>query len=123
MRPLGKIRNPLVVILLMLVTFGIYGIFYYYFTFEELHRFRGQGWSGGLALVFILIPIVNVVSVAIPWLIPAYVGRAFVETGQQRPISGLSGFWIFVPFVGGIIWLCVVQGKLNGFWQTQGVVA
>ena len=75
-----------------------------------------------MAVVFMLVPIVNVVSIAIPWLLPAYVGRAYVETGQPRMISGLSGFWIFVPFVGGIIWLCVVQSKLNDLWRSQGAV-
>lgn len=117
---IGKPRNALVVLLLSIITLGIYGIVWYYLTFHELKRFRGEGWSGGLALVFILVPFVNIVSIAIPWLLPAYVGRAFVESGQQRPISGLSGFWIFVPFIGGLIWFFVVQGKLNQLWRSQG---
>ena len=119
MNPVGKVRSPLVVILLMLVTLGIYGFFYYYYTFGELHRFRKQGWTGGLALIFLLVPFLNIIGIAIIWLLPAYVGRAYVESGQTRPISGLSGFWIFVPFIGGIIWLCVVQGKLNALWESQ----
>ncbi len=118
MRPLGKIRSPIVVILLMIITFGIYSFFYYGFTFGELNRWRGQGWTGTMAVLFMFIPILNVVHI---WLLPAYVGRAYAESGQQKPITGLSGFWIFVPFVGGIIWICVVQGALNNFWRSQGV--
>lgn len=116
-KPIGKIRNPLVVLVLFIVTFGIYSIFYYYFTFEELKNHRGQGWSGVMFLVIFFIPVLNLALIAIPWLLPAYVGRMYAEDNQEKPITGLAGFWVFLPIIGGIIWLFRVQGCLNRFWQ------
>jgi hypothetical protein len=117
-RPVGTCRSPGIVILLFLVTFGIYPLIWYYSTFNELHRYRGQGWSGGMYLLFqFLFPFP---LVAMPWLIPAYVGRMYAEDNRQRPIDGNSGWWLFVPFAGVFIWILKVQGALNDFWQSKG---
>ena len=35
MRPIGKVRSPLVVILLSIITFGIYAIYWHYEMFKE----------------------------------------------------------------------------------------
>lgn len=42
-KPVGKIRSPGGVFLSMICTFGLYGMYYHYCTFDELHRWRGQG--------------------------------------------------------------------------------
>lgn len=116
-RPPGKVRSPLTVILLSIVTLGIYSIVYYYCTFEELRNYRGQGWSGLLYLIFQFffpIPLIGM-----PWLLPAYVGRLYAEDGQPKPITGLSGFWVFLPILGPFIWLFSWQGRLNEFWERK----
>jgi hypothetical protein len=106
------------VILLFLVTCGIYPMIWYYSTFNEMHNYRGQGWSGGTYLLFqFLFPFP---LIAMPWLIPAYVGRMYEESGQQKPIDGMSGFWIFVPIAGIFLWIAKVQGALNEFWAARG---
>lgn len=119
-KPIGKVRNPLVVILLSIITLGIYYIFYLYFTFEEIKNWRGQGWSGALYLLFqfVLFPVL----IVLPWLLPAYVGRMYQEDNQVKTISGLTGFWIFLPLLGGIIWLFRVQNSLNRFWIGKGAI-
>ena len=117
-KPIGKVRNPWSVLILSIITFGIYGIIYMYKTFDEMKNWRGQGWSGTLYLVFQIIfppPII-----ALPWLLPAYVGRMYAEDGKEKPITGLAGFWVFVPFIGGIILLFKVQNRLNEFWKSKG---
>ena len=45
------------------------------------------------------------------------------EDGQHPPVSGMSGFWAFIPYVGGIIWFVKVQGALNRYWESKGVPA
>jgi hypothetical protein len=119
----GKVRNPWLVLLFTILTLGIYAIYYYYCTFEELKNWRGQGWSGGTYLIFALVPLVNVVSIAVPWLLPAYIGRMFAEDGQAKPITGLSGCWIFLPLIGAIILLVSVQNNLNKFWISKKATA
>jgi hypothetical protein len=120
-RPVGKERSPVAVILLAIVTLGIYAIIYNYCTFEELKNWRGQGWSGMLYLLFqFLFPFP---LIALPWLVPAYVGRMYAEDRQEKPISGLTGFWPFLPIIGSIVWLVKVQNNLNRFWQLKSLPA
>ena len=117
MKPLGKVRNPISVILLCIVTLGIYQIFYLYCTFQELRNYRNQGWSGVLYLVFqFLFPFP---LIAIPWLVPAYVGRLYAEDGLAKPITGYAGFWMLLPILGPLVWLFKVQGLLNEFWEQK----
>ncbi|MCD4657383.1 MAG: DUF4234 domain-containing protein [Planctomycetes bacterium] len=40
MGPVGKIRNPIVILLLSIITFGIYAIVWYIMSFVELKAFR-----------------------------------------------------------------------------------
>jgi hypothetical protein len=117
-RPIGKCRSAGMVILLFLVTFGIYPIIWYYSTYNEMNRWRGQGWSGGLYLLFqFLFPFPLIAS---PWLIPAYVGRMYAEDNRPKPITGNTGFWIFCPIVGVFVWIVKIQNALNEFWASKG---
>lgn len=118
-RPVGKVRSPIAVLLLTFFTLGIYWIVYTYSTLEELRNWRGQGWSGVLYLLFLLL--FGLPLIALPWLIPAYVGRMYAEEGRAKPITGLSGFWVFLPLLGGVVWVFVIQNRLNGFWQSVSV--
>lgn len=120
-KPLGKIRNPLTAILLTIVTLGIYAVVWNYSTFEELKNYRGQGWSGMLYLLFqFLFPFP---LLALPWLMPAYVGNLYAEDGRVKPINGLTGFWLFLPIIGAVVWFFKMQGNLNEFWTSKRAIA
>ena len=113
-RPIGRQRGILFVILMSIFTLGIYSIYWYYTSFEMLKNYRKQGVNGivGTLLAFVIVSI---------FLLPAYVGRMYNEDGKQdNPVSGLSGFWVLVPYVGSIIWLYKVQTALNQFWASKG---
>ncbi|MBF6556365.1 MAG: DUF4234 domain-containing protein [Acidimicrobiales bacterium] len=113
----GKIRSPVVVILLSLVTIGIYGLYWQYATFKEMKAYSGEGIGGGLGLLFaILLGVVNV------FLMPHEVGNLYVKEGKEAPVSALTGFWVLIPIVGGIIWVVKVQGRLNEVWEEHGAV-
>ena len=113
----GKIRSPVVVILLSLVTTGIYGLYWQYATFKEMKAYAGEGIGGGLGLLFaFLLGIVNV------FLMPHEVGNLYVREGKEAPVSALTGFWVLIPIVGGIIWVVKVQGRLNEVWEEHGAV-
>lgn len=121
-RPLGKIRDTSTVIILSLVTFGIYQIIWLYGSFEGMKNYRQQGWGGGTYLLFQFVPILHLVTVAVPWLLPSYVGAMYQEDGRPKPITGLAGFWLFVPFAGPFIWMAQINSKLNEFWRLKGAV-
>ena len=116
-RPLGSPRGVGKVILLTIVTLGIYGIIWIWKSFAEVKRYRGQGVGGGLGFLscFILVGY---------FLLPSYVGKMYEEDGQSNPpVSGISGLWIFLPYVGTFVWIAKVQGALNRFWQSKGAPA
>ena|SRR5664280_529621 len=44
----GKIRNPWMVILLSIITLGIYALYWQYASFKEMKEHAGEGIGGGL---------------------------------------------------------------------------
>jgi hypothetical protein len=126
-RPLGQPRGVGFVIIMSIVTLGIYGIYWTYKSYEELRHYRGQGVNGVVGVLLGLI-IVGV------FLLPSYVGRMYKEdlirkgeepilAAQKVPITGWSGFLVLIPYIGGIIWLAKIQSKLNNFWEGQAHAA
>ena len=51
---------------------------------------------------------------------PSEVGKLYAREGQQQPVSGKTGFWMFLPLVGYFVWVVKVQGALNRFWASKG---
>lgn len=116
-RKLGEYRSPVSVILLTIITLGIYQIIFGYKCYQEINDWRGSGWSGGTYLLFtFLIPIAGIVT---PWLLPSYIGKLYAEEGKPKPISGYQGFWLFLPIIGVFIWLFGTLGALNRFWSEK----
>ena len=111
----GKVRSPVSVILLSIVTLGIYSLYWQYATFKEMKDASGRGIGGGLGLLFaILLGIVNL------FLLPSEVGELYSREGREKPVSGLTGFWNLIPLVGWIIWVVKTQGHLNRYWEEHG---
>lgn len=54
------------------------------------------------------------------FVLPSEFGGLYRRAGRAEPISGLTGFWVLLPIIGGIIWLFKVQGRLNDFWASVG---
>lgn len=119
-RQVGQPRSPGMALLLMIVTLGIYGIVCYYKMFSEIRAWRGKGWSGGQYLLFSLVPVLNLVGVATIWLLPSYIGKLYSEDGKKPPITGLAGWWVFLPLLGGFILHFKIFGHLNKFWVSKG---
>lgn len=112
MGPVGKERSWIVVLLLSIVTLGIYGLYWQYAMFKEMKEHSGNGLGGGLGLLltFITGGLVGL------FVIPNEVGQLYKAKGQEAPVSWLTGFWVLVPFIGGLIWLAKTQGRVNDYW-------
>jgi len=117
--PVGKVRGPWIVILLSLVTIGIYSLFWQYATFKEMKDRSGVGIGGGVALLVAILlgGIVNI------FLMPAEVGNLYAAEGKEKPVSGKTGFWVLLPIIGSFIWLFKTQGNLNKYWKSHGASA
>lgn len=114
-RPLGKPRGWVVVLLLTLVTLGIYGLVWQYKTFQEMQDYSGNGIGGVVGLILAIF--INPVN----WfLLPNEVGNLYERSRQQRPVSAITGLWNLIPLIGTIIWVVKVQGALNRYWESKG---
>jgi hypothetical protein len=114
--PVGKIRSTGISILLFIVTLGIYGWFWYYGVHDEMKRHKGgDGLGGAIALILAIF-----VSIVMPFLTSSEVGGLYERRGQEKPVSGITGLWILLPLVGGIIWFVKTNGALNDYWASLG---
>jgi hypothetical protein len=116
--PIGQVRGTGMTLLLMIVTFGIYSLVYFYKTHDEMKRHSGQGMGGGLALVLALF-----VGFVLPFTMASEVGALHERAGRAKPVSAATGLWylpgIFI-LVGPIIWFVKTNGALNDYWRSQG---
>jgi Na+/proline symporter len=106
--PLGQPRGIAFVIIISIITLGIYHLYWTYMTFEEMKRRTGEGLGGVLGLV-----IVNA------FVIPSEIGHMYRGDGEDAPLTGWSGLWVLIPLLGWFIWIVKVQGALNRYWKSH----
>ena len=110
--PSGKTRSPIGVFLLTLVTFGIYGLVWYYKVNTELKNFSPSiQVNPGLAVLSLFVPVVSLVSI---YNTGKRVQQAQAAAGMQpttSPVIGLLLGW----FIYGHSFY--YQDALNTVWQ------
>lgn len=115
--PLGQNRGVAFVIIIGFITLGFYWWYWAFKTQDEMKKFSGDGLGGVLGLViWILLGIVTAFT------IPSEVGNLYGNAGRNKPLTGWTGLWLFLPIIGTIIWFVRVQGRLNDFWEAGDVV-
>ena len=116
--PLGRPRGIFFVIVISIVTFGIYHLYWTFKVFDELKQHTGEGIGGVLALVIaIVFGIINA------FVLPSEIGKMYVRDGRTAPMTGWTGLWLLLPIVGWFVWIVKVQGALNRYWESKGVTA
>ncbi|HXY91393.1 MAG TPA: DUF4234 domain-containing protein [Acidimicrobiia bacterium] len=115
--PLGKPRSAAAVIIFSIITLGIYFLYWTYQVFRELKEHTGQGIGPVIGLL------IAIVFSPINWFVlPSEIGNMYAAGGQDKPVSGATGFWNFIPLVGAIIWFVKVQHALNRVWEGEVAV-
>lgn len=113
--PIGRPRSVRGIILLSLLTCGIYQIAWYFITFHEIKRHSGRGVGFPLVLIVVIIP----------GLCQALMGneiKAMYESmGLRSPCSGWTALWLLLPFLGVLVWLFRIQGSLTAYWMRASV--
>ena len=115
---IGHVRGTGVAMLLYVVTFGIYGLYWYYVVHDEMKRHKGHGLGGGLALVLAFF-----VGIVMPYLTSQEVGQMYERRGQHKPVSGVTGLWYFPGnflLVGPLVWFIQTNNSLNDYWRSVG---
>jgi hypothetical protein len=103
------------VILLSIVTLGIWPILWTYHTNEDLKSYNGDGLGGVLGVVLYIF-----ISPVVMFTIPSEIEKSYQRDGRESPVSALWGLWFLLPLIGHIIWYVKVQGALNDFWVSKG---
>ena len=113
--PIGQLRSTGTCILLTIVTLGIYSLFWYYKTHDEMKAHTGTGLGGGIALLLALF-----VGIVMPFITANEVGGMYERRGQAKPVSAATGAWIILPLIGSIVWFVKTNGALNDYWRSVG---
>ncbi len=119
--PLGQPRGIAFVILITIVTLGLYSLYWVFKTQEEMKQHTGDGLGGVLGLVVWI-----VVGFVSAFVIPSEVGKMYKKDGREPPITGWTGLWIVpgaILIIPIFVWYAKVQGALNRYWESKGVGA
>jgi Domain of unknown function (DUF4234) len=118
--PAGKVRSTWAVIGLSVITFGIYSLYYYFATHEEMKQHSGEGLGGAIGLVLGLVT----GGLVTAFVLPNEVGNLYARQGRSRPVSATTGLWMILGafiLVGPLVWLIKTNGALNAYWRSVGV--
>lgn len=119
MGPVGKVRSTWAVIGLSIITFGLYGLYYYFATHEEMKQHSGEGVGGALGLVIAIFTL----GLVTPFLFPNEIGNLYARQGRPRPVSATTGLWMLLGsfiLIGPLVWLIKTNGALNAYWRSMG---
>jgi hypothetical protein len=120
--PIGKARSIGLVILLSIVTLGIWPTVWSYQNGDEIKRYSGQGIGGvGYLLIMLANLIVPFVpTIVVMFLLASEVEQLYRREGKEPPITTIWGLWFLLPIIGQIIWYVRIQNAINGFWRDHG---
>lgn len=113
---LGKTRSAGIVILLTIVTLGIWMMVWSYQNGDELkrHNRTGIGGIGYLIITFLISPVTM-------FLMAGEVEQMYRRDGKEPPITTIWGLWFLLPIIGHFIWYFRIQRSLNEYWVAHGV--
>jgi Domain of unknown function (DUF4234) len=111
----GSFYSTGLVILLTIVTLGIWAAVWTYRTNEDLKKFSGDGLGGVLGVVLYIF-----VSPVLMFTIPNEIKNAYERNGRESPVTALWGLWFLLPLIGNIVWYVKVQRALNDLWVSNG---
>ncbi|MFN8121284.1 MAG: DUF4234 domain-containing protein [Thermoleophilia bacterium] len=103
------------VILLSIITLGIYTYVWTWRTHEEYKRYSGEGVGGwlGVVIYFLLSPVTM-------FLIANETQKLYERENELPPVRTILGLWFLLPLIGNIIWYVKVQNAVNAFWVRRG---
>ena len=112
---IGKPRSILLVLLLTVITFGIWTIVWSYQNGDEIKRHAGTG-LGGVGYLFITL----LISPVTMFMMASEVEQLYRREGKQPPITTIWGLWFLLPLIGNLIWYVRIQRSINDYWTSHG---
>lgn len=111
----GKRRSAGLVILLTIVTCGVWAVVWAYQNGDELRRFSGKGAGGVVYLIVTLL-----FSPVTMFLLAGEVEQLYRDDRQEPPITTIWGLWFLLPLIGNLIWYIRIQDAINNYWSAHG---
>lgn len=121
----AKVRNPVAVAILVVITLGIYGFFWWYFINREMADYgRAKGTSElGDKPWLSLLALFPGALVVIPALWTTVTTFKRIQAAQrlagQSPINGWLGLVLYIVIAPAFD--AYMQSGLNGVWKAQAV--
>jgi hypothetical protein len=113
-RPIGIQRNMWKLFFLSLITLGLYGVYWAYYSHEDIKQHTGEGVGGVVgAVVYFIAGVVTL------FLLPIEIKKMYERDGQESPVSAATAAWILLL---GIPWYVKCQGALNREWASKGAL-
>lgn len=113
--PSGKPRSIALVLILTIVTFGIWAIVWSYQNGEEIKQHTRTGLGG---VVYLLVTLF--ISPVTMFLMASEVEQMYRREGKEPPITTIWGLWFLLPLIGNLIWYVRIQSSINDYWTTHG---
>ncbi len=114
--PVGRTSNAGTVILLSIITLGIYTWIWTYRQMEDFKKYSGQGLGGTIGVVLAIL-----INPVVWFVIPAEVrSNLFEAEGEESPVSVWWGLWFLLPIIGNFVWYLKMQAVINDFWIRRG---
>jgi hypothetical protein len=106
--PVGKDRNPVMVLVLTMVTCGIYGIIQFWAMFHELKEFRQKDdFNPVMSFIFMFVPVLSLIEM---WKMPERILDAKRMAGAANPGVAHPILYLFLsPYF--------MPADLNDVWQ------
>jgi hypothetical protein len=119
----AKIRNPLGVVGLTLITLGIYFFFWWYFINREMRdlgqaRGRDLGQSPGNSVLAVTLgALIIVPAIVSEWRTSMRIQHAQETVGVQPPVTGPIIFILLILI--GPVGVWYAQSELNKVWKAE----
>ena len=113
--PLGKPRSIGLVILLTIMTFGVWTLVW---SFQNGSELKAPHEPGSAASAYLLITLF--IAPVTMFLMASEVEQLYRREGKEPPITTIWGLWFLLPIIGNLIWYVRIQKSLNDYWTAHG---
>lgn len=117
---IGKIREPVTVIILTVVTCGIYGLYWFYTMMQDMN-----GALGEERIQSTLFLVLSIVCAPVIWYVMYQLDKGTMEACAKEGVEYKENFilWLLLSFVLGVgTFVCIyqLQSAYNKIWEKRG---
>ena len=118
----GKTRSGVLVVILTIITCGLYGLYWYYVVMEDMNKAMNRQYMSSVLLL-----ILAIICFPFAWYILYKVDQGMVEVCTQEGVLYKENFilWLLLTLVlgvGVIVAMIQITGAYNKLWEKRSSV-